>query len=91
MRKPAPKPEMGALPAKSGAKSSDHVPVEQTPGRAVIARRGIALTLSELVEKSWLSLVADALDLINPMLHHNARPIFNLAEKAGILQGVSWT
>ena len=56
----------------------DYIPVEPVLGHAIIARRGIALALSELVEEGWLSL-ADAMDLIDPIMHNNARQIFNLA------------
>ena len=58
----------------------DYIPVEPVLGHAMIARRGIALALSELVEEGWLSL-SDAMDLIDPIMHDNARQIFNLAEK----------
>ena len=34
----------------------DYIPVEPVLGHAVIARRGIALALSELVEEGWLTL-----------------------------------
>jgi predicted TIM-barrel fold metal-dependent hydrolase len=67
----------------------DYIPVEPVLGHAVIARRGIALALSELVEEGWLSL-SDAMDLIDPIMHNNARQLFNLAEKTRALQGVSW-
>jgi predicted TIM-barrel fold metal-dependent hydrolase len=67
----------------------DYIPVEPVLGHAVIARRGIALALSELVEEGWLTL-SDAMDLIDPIMHNNARQIFNLAEKTRVLQGVSW-
>jgi predicted TIM-barrel fold metal-dependent hydrolase len=67
----------------------DYIPVEPVLGHAVIARRGIALALSELVEEGWLTL-SDALDLIDPIMHTNARQIFNLAEKARVLQDVPW-
>ena len=67
----------------------DYIPVEPVVGHAVIARRGIALALSELVEEGWLSL-PDALDLIDPIMHNNARQIFHLAEKTCLLQDVSW-
>ena len=50
----------------------DYIPVEPVLGHATIARRGIALALSELVEEGWLSL-ADAMDLIDPIMHNNAR------------------
>ncbi len=68
----------------------DYIPVEPVLGHATIARRGIALALSELVEEGWLTL-ADAMDLIDPILHNNARTTFNLAEKTRVLQDVSWT
>jgi len=68
----------------------DYIPVEPVLGHAVIARRGIALALSELVEEGWLRL-ADAMDLIDPIMHNNARQIFNLAEKTRILENVKWT
>jgi predicted TIM-barrel fold metal-dependent hydrolase len=58
----------------------DYIPVEPVLGHAMIARRGIALALSELVEEGWLKL-SDAMDLIDPIMHGNARTIFNLAEK----------
>ncbi len=67
----------------------DYIPVEPVLGHAVIARRGIALALTELVEEGWLTL-SDAMDLIDPIMHNNARQIFNLAEKAHILETVKW-
>ena len=68
----------------------DYVPVEPVLGHAAIARRGIALALSELVEDGWLSL-SDALALVDPIMHGNARHIFNLAEKTKALQAAPWT
>jgi predicted TIM-barrel fold metal-dependent hydrolase len=67
----------------------DYIPVEPVLGHAVLARRGIALALSELVEEGWLTL-SDAMDLIDPIMHNNARQIFHLAEKTRLLQDVSW-
>ncbi len=67
----------------------DYVPVEPALGHATIARRGIALALTELVEEGWLSL-ADAMDLIDPIMHANARRIFNLPEKTRCLQDAPW-
>lgn len=64
----------------------DYIPVEPVLGHATIARQGIALALSELVEEGWLSL-PDAMDLIDPIMHGNARSIFNLAEKTRVLEG----
>jgi predicted TIM-barrel fold metal-dependent hydrolase len=67
----------------------DYVPVEPVLGHAVIARRGVALALSELVGEGRLTL-SDALDLIDSILHHNARQIFNLADKTRELDHVPW-
>ncbi len=50
----------------------DYYPVEPVLGHATLARHGIALTLSELVEEGWLSL-PNAMDLIDPIMHENAR------------------
>jgi len=67
----------------------DYIPVEPVLGHAVIARQGIALALSELVEEGWLTL-ADAMELVDPIMHNNARRIFNLPEKSRILQNAPW-
>lgn len=67
----------------------DYVPVEPVLGHAVITRRGVALALSELVEEGWLTLDA-ALELIDPIMHKNARRIYNLDEKTKILSTVKW-
>jgi predicted TIM-barrel fold metal-dependent hydrolase len=65
----------------------DYIPVEPVLGHAMVARRGIALALSELVEEGWLSL-DDALETVGPIMHGNAREIFNLGEKTRILDKV---
>ena len=67
----------------------DYVPVEPVLGHVVIARRGIALALSELVDEGWLSL-SDAVELTDSVMHGNARRIFNLAEKNRQLQRAPW-
>ena len=67
----------------------DYLYVEQVLGHAVIARQGIALALSELVEEGWLTL-DDALEIIDPIMHGNVRRIFRLAEKDKILLGGTW-
>ncbi len=67
----------------------DYLYVEQVLGHAMIARQGIALALSELVEEGWLGL-SDALDLVDPIMHNNARRIFRLAEKEKSLRQVPW-
>jgi len=58
----------------------DYIPVEPVLGHAVIARRGIAQALAELVEEGWLSL-NDAIELVNPILNGNARILFQLEAK----------
>jgi predicted TIM-barrel fold metal-dependent hydrolase len=67
----------------------DYGPVEPVLGHAVIARRGIGLALSELVEEKWLSLDG-ALELVEPIMHGNARRIFQLDEKEKALGAVRW-
>ncbi len=67
----------------------DYTPVEPVLGHAAIARRGIAQALAELVEEGWLK-VADALELVDPILHQNARQIFRLAQKTEVLRNVDW-
>ena len=68
----------------------DYIPVEPVLGHAVVARRGIALALSELVEEGWLSL--DRTDeLADMIMHDNARRIFNLPEKTKKLKAVHWS
>jgi predicted TIM-barrel fold metal-dependent hydrolase len=67
----------------------DYVIVEPVLGHATLARRGIALALSELVEEKWLSL-DEGLELIDSIMNGNARSIFNLAEKTKVLKNVKW-
>ena len=67
----------------------DYIPVEPVLGHATIARRGVAQALMELVEEGWLKL-ADALELVDPILHQNARHLFRLAHKAEALRKVDW-
>jgi uncharacterized protein len=67
----------------------DYFYVEQVLGHAMIARQGIALALSELVEEGWLSL-DDALGLVDPIMHGNARQIFQLAEKENAFSAAPW-
>jgi hypothetical protein len=68
----------------------DYIPVEPVLGHAVVARRGIALALSELVEEGWLSLDRAA-ELTDMIMHENARKIFNLTEKTEKLKSAPWT
>ncbi len=67
----------------------DYIPVEPVLGHAAIARQGIALALTELVEEGWVS-VADSLELADLIMHSNARRIFHLPEKTKALQSVPW-
>ena len=67
----------------------DYVYVEPVLGHAIMARQGIALALSELVEEGWLSR-ADAIELVDPIMHGNARRIFRLDEKEKNLQNAPW-
>ena len=67
----------------------DYIPVEPVLGHAIVARRGIALALSELVEEGWLSL-ARAVELTDMIMHDNARRIFNLKSKSGAARKAPW-
>jgi hypothetical protein len=68
----------------------DYVVVEPVLGHAVLARRGIGLALSELVEEGWLSL-DDALELMGPIMHGNARKLFDIEKKTELLKNVKWS
>ena len=68
----------------------DYIPVEPVLGHATVARRGIARALTELVDEGWLT-GPDAMELIDPIMHANARTIFNLPEKTRALQIAPWT
>lgn len=67
----------------------DYRYVEPVLGHALITRHGIATALSELVEEGWLGL-DDALELVDPIMHGNARQIFEIDEKMKVLQNVPW-
>jgi uncharacterized protein len=58
----------------------DYIPIEPVLGHAIIARRGIAGALAELVEEGWLSL-SDAVELVSPVLNGNARQLFQVSKK----------
>ena len=68
----------------------DYVPVEPVLGHAVIARRGIAMALSELVDEGWID-IDEALRLTDTIMHENARKIFDLENKTRLLKEVKWT
>ena len=67
----------------------DYIPVEPVVGHARIARHGIALALSELVEEGWMP-AENALEMIDPIMHGNARRIFSLDEKGKMMKKVPW-
>ena len=67
----------------------DYAPVEPVLGHALIARRGIAQALAELVEEGWVTL-GDALELVDPILRGNARRLFRLDEKTAVLERAEW-
>ncbi len=67
----------------------DYIPVEPVLGHVVLARRGIARALTELVEEGWLDLES-VLDLAEPIMRGNARTLFNLDVKTRRLQTAPW-
>ena len=67
----------------------DYMPVELILGHATMARQGIALALSELVEEGWFTL-DEALAMVDPIMHENARNIFDLDNKTELLKTVEW-
>ena len=67
----------------------DYIPVEPVLGHAMIARRGVAQALFELLDEGWLTL-SDALVLVDTVMHGNARQIFHLAQKTEALKTAEW-
>jgi len=67
----------------------DYLPVEPVLGHAVMARRGLARALWELVEESWLTL-DEALDLVAPIQQGTARQLFQLEKKTEALRQAPW-
>lgn len=67
----------------------DFMQVEPVLGHAIIARRGIAQALSELVEEGWVSLDR-ALQLADMVMHENATAVFNLKDKTRRLKQAPW-
>jgi predicted TIM-barrel fold metal-dependent hydrolase len=55
----------------------DYIPVELVPGHAAIARQGITLALSELVDEGWMTL-KEAMNLTDVIMHRNARKLYRL-------------
>jgi len=67
----------------------DYIPVEPVLGHAVMARRGLARALWELVEEDWLRL-DEALDLVEPIQRGTARRLFQLDKKTAALRQAPW-
>lgn len=67
----------------------DYIPVEPVLGHAIVARRGLARALGELVGEGWLTL-SEALDLVDPILRGNARRLFQLDKKTEVLRQAPW-
>jgi uncharacterized protein len=67
----------------------DYIPVEPVVGHALLARRGIALALGELVGEGWIEL-EEALALVEPLMRGNARTLFRIPEKEQHLASAPW-
>jgi predicted TIM-barrel fold metal-dependent hydrolase len=67
----------------------DYIPVEPVLGHVILARRGIARALFELVEEEWLDLES-ALGLVEPIMRGNAHSLFDLESKSRKLQTAPW-
>jgi len=67
----------------------DYIPVEPVAGHAVVARHGIALAFAELVGEGWIS-TDRAMQLIDMVMHENARKLFRTDEKSRILSKAPW-
>lgn len=68
----------------------DYFHIEPVAGHASLARHGITQALTELVEEGWIKIDA-ALDLVDAIMHQNARRIFHLKEKSEALKRAEWT
>jgi len=70
---------LGAAPAnKLLTFGGDFLPVELTVGHAVIARRGLAQALSELIEARWID-ATHAPALADRIMRGNAHALFDYA------------
>ncbi len=59
----------------------DYTAVENVVGHAAIARHGLLLALSELVDEGWID-AAEALELIEPLMRGNALEVFRVNKKS---------
>lgn len=60
----------------------DFFPVENVVGHAAVARRGIGMALTQLVEDKWLTL-EQALALVPELMHRNAARNYGLESRPG--------
>jgi hypothetical protein len=63
----------------------DYTAVENVVGHADIARHGLSLALSGLVNEGWLS-EKESLALVDPLMRGNAQSVFHIAEKTAYAQ-----
>lgn len=84
------KSALAALPSnKIFTFGGDLAPVECVLGHAKLARQGIVRALGELVDEGWLGR-SDALELVEPLMHGNARRVFHLENKIEKLRTAPW-
>ena len=67
----------------------DYLPVEPVLGHSIIAKNGLAMALSELVEEGYISM-KDALRYTDVLMHENAERFFQLDKKTAVLKGFDW-
>lgn len=75
-------PLMAAPACKLFTFGGDFIPVELVPGHARMARRGITLALTELVEESWLA-ESDVPSLVDRIMRGNAHETYDLERVLG--------
>ncbi|MDA3821545.1 MAG: amidohydrolase family protein, partial [Bacteroidales bacterium] len=59
----------------------DYNPVEPVLGHSILARNGIAMALSELIDEGYMD-INTAMNLTDTIMHQNAREFYNLEAKA---------
>ena len=67
----------------------DYRAIECVVGHAEMARQGIWSGLAELADEGWIDR-DDAMELVEPLLHGNAREIFRLEEKLRLGANAPW-
>lgn len=68
---------MAAPACKLFTFGGDYIPVEMVPGHARIARRGITLAITQLVQEGWLA-ESDVPALVERIMRGNAKEVFDL-------------